>query len=149
MKPEELVQTLMKMYKETREGKLSWKLAVQTTEGNDEVYTVEEEGQMWTVDECYVSYDCEYRGKEFCMISYEMIKTSGEQVRTMNYIFLPPLGVRLFSLHTLLKHSVKADAVLISQVHALWVLLMELAKKGSGQVALSVTQAQVSVEEDI
>ena len=117
MKPEELVQTLMKMYKETREGKLSWKLAVQTTEGNDEVYTVEEEGQMWTVDECYVSYDCEYRGKEFCMISYEMIKTSGEQVRTMNYIFLPPLGVRLFSLHTLLKHSVKADAVLISQVH--------------------------------
>ncbi len=70
-------------------------------------------------------------------------------MRTMNYIFLPPLGVRLFSLHTLLKHSVKADAVLISQVHALWVLLMELAKKGSGQVALSVTQAQVSVEEDI
>lgn len=149
MKPEELVQTLMKMYKETREGRLSWKLAVQTTEGNDEVYTVEEEGQMWTVDECYVSYDCEYRGKEFCMISYEMIKTSGEQVRTMNYIFLPSLGVRLFSLHTLLKHSVKADAVLISQVHALWVLLMELAKKGSGQVVLSVTQAQVSVEEDI
>lgn len=149
MKPEELVQALMKMYKETQEGKLKWKLVVQTTEGNEEKYTVQEDGQEWTVDECYVSYDCEYRGEEFCMISYEMIKNSGAQVRTMNYIFLPPLGVRLFSLHTLLEHSVKADAVLVSQVHALWVLLMQIAKKGSGQVELSVTQAYVSVEEDI
>ena len=149
MKPEELVQALMKMYKETQEGKLKWKLVVQTTEGNEEKYTVQEDGQEWTVDECYVSYDCEYRGAEFCMISYEMIKNSGAQVRTMNYIFLPPLGVRLFSLHTLLEHSVKADAVLVSQVHALWVLLMQIAKKGSGQVELSVTQADVNVEEDI
>ncbi|MCI9377243.1 MAG: hypothetical protein HFI06_01660 [Eubacterium sp.] len=149
MKPEELVQALMKMYKETQEGKLKWKLVVQTTEGNEEKYTVQEDGQEWTVDECYVSYDCEYRGEEFCMISYEMIKNSGAQVRTMNYIFLPPLGVRLFSLHTLLEHSVKADAVLVSQVHALWVLLMQIAKKGSGQVELSVTQADVNVEEDI
>ena len=95
MKPEELVQALMKMYKETQEGKLKWKLVVQTTEGNEEKYTVQEDGQEWTVDECYVSYDCEYRGEEFCMISYEMIKNSGAQVRTMNYIFLPPLGVRI------------------------------------------------------
>ncbi len=45
MKPEELVQALMKMYKETQEGKLKWKLVVQTTEGNEEKYTVQEDGQ--------------------------------------------------------------------------------------------------------
>ena len=149
MKPEELKQTLMKMQKDTQEGKLKWKLDVQTSEGNETKYTLEEEGQEWTVDECYVSYACQYRGQDFCMISYEMIKTAGTQVRTINYIFLPPLGVRLFSLHTLLEHSVKADAVLISQVHALFVLLMELVKKESGQVDFSISQADVNIEDDI
>lgn len=124
-------------------------MEVQTTEGNEEKYTVEEEGQTWVVDECYVSYVCEYRGKEFCMITYEMIKTSGAQVRTINYVFLPPLGVRLFSLHTLLEHSIKADAVLLSQIHVLWVLLMELVKKGNGQVECYISQADVNIEDDI
>ena len=78
-----------------------------------------------------------------------MIKTTEEQVRTINYIFLPPLGVRLFSLHTLLEHSVKADAVLLSHVHALFVLLMDLAKKGDGQVVLSLSQADVNIEDDM
>lgn len=124
-------------------------MEVQTTEGNEEKYTVDEEGQTWVVDECYVSYVCEYRGKEFCMITYEMIKTSGAQVRTINYVFLPPLGVRLFSLHTLLEHSIKADAVLLSQIHVLWVLLMELVKKGNGQVECYISQADVNIEDDI
>ncbi len=149
MKPEELKQTLIRMQKETQEGKLKWKMEVQTTEGNEEKYTVTEEGQEWTVDECYVAYTCHYREKDFCLISYEMIKTTEEQVRTINYIFLPPLGVRLFSLHTLLEHSVKADAVLLSQVHALFVLLMDLAKKGNGQVVLSLSQADVNIEDDM
>lgn len=149
MKPEELKQTLARMQKDTQEGKLKWRMEVQTTEGNEEKYTVDEEGQTWVVDECYVSYVCEYRGKEFCMITYEMIKTSGAQVRTINYVFLPPLGVRLFSLHTLLEHSVKADAVLLSQVHALWVLLMELVKKENGQVECHISQADVNIEDDI
>lgn len=149
MKPEELKQTLARMQKDTQEGKLKWRMEVQTTEGNEEKYTVEEEGQTWVVDECYVSYVCEYRGKEFCMITYEMIKTSGAQVRTINYVFLPPLGVRLFSLHTLLEHSIKADAVLLSQIHVLWVLLMELVKKGNGQVECYISQADVNIEDDI
>lgn len=72
MKPEELLQTLMKMQKETKDGTLNWRLEVQTTEGNEEKYTVEEDEKTWTVDECYVSYHCTYRGKEFCLISYEM-----------------------------------------------------------------------------
>ena len=149
MKPEELKQTLARMQKDTQEGKLKWRMEMQTTEGNEEKYTVEEEGLTWVVDECYVSYACEYRGKEFCMITYEMIKTSGAQVRTINYVFLPLPGVRLFSLHTLLEHSVKADAVLLSQVHALWVLLMELVKKGNGQVECHISQADVNIEDDI
>lgn len=148
MKPEELLQTIKKMYKETEEGKLNWRLNVQTTEGNEEKYTVEEEQKTWTVDECYVSYHCNYNGKEFCMISYEMIRTSGKQVQTVNYLFLPPLGVRLFSLHTLLPCSVKADAMLISQVHMLWELLIGLAKKQSAQVEFHITEASVAVEED-
>ena len=36
MKPEELKQTLIRMQKETQEGKLKWKMEVQTTEGNED-----------------------------------------------------------------------------------------------------------------
>ncbi len=147
MKPEELLQTLMKMQKETKDGKLNWRLDVQTTEGNEEKYTVEEDEKTWTVDECYVSYHCTYRGKEFCLISYEMIKTSGREIHTSNYLFLPPLGVRLFSLETLLPHSIEADAVLVSQVHMLWELLMDLVKKQSSQVEFHITEASVNVED--
>ncbi|MBC5713393.1 hypothetical protein H8S17_04050 [Roseburia sp. BX1005] len=147
MKPEELLQTLMKMQKETKDGTLNWRLDVQTTEGNEKKYTVEEDEKTWMVDECYVSYHCTYRGKEFCLISYEMIKTSGREIHTSNYLFLPPLGVRLFSLETLLPHSIEADAVLVSQVHMLWELLMELVKKQSPQVEFHITEASVNVED--
>ncbi|MCM1257709.1 MAG: hypothetical protein NC307_07625 [Roseburia sp.] len=148
MKPEELTQTLAKMRKDTQEGKLHWKLEVQTTEGNEEKYTVEEDGVAWIVDECYTSFLCEYQGREFCMITYEMIKASPEETKTVNYVFLPPLGVRLFSLHTLLPHSVEANAVVISHVHALWELLVELWKNNSEQVSFRVTEASVNIEED-
>lgn len=149
MKPEELLQTLAKMTKETEEGKLKWRLLVQTTEGNERKYTVEEAGETQIIDECYASYNCTYQGKEFCMITYEMIRTMKDKVHTANYVFLPPLGIRLFSLHTLLEYSVKADAVLISQIHTLWELLMKLVKQGSGQVDFQITEADVNVEEDL
>ncbi len=148
MKRDELKQMLDKMKKDTEDGKLRWRLDVQTTEGNEEKYTVQEGNVAWVVDECYVSYQCTYRGKEFCMITYEMMKTAGERIRTVNYVFLPPLGVRLFSLHTLLKHSVEADAVLMSQIHLLWELLMRLSKKQDGQVECHIMEADVSIEED-
>lgn len=149
MKPEELKQTLMKMQKETESGKLKWRLDVQTTDGKEEKYTVVEGKDTWTVDECYVAYNCTYRGEDFCMITYEMIKTCGPDVRTVNYIFLPPRGVRLFSLHTLLEYSVEADAFLISQAHALWEVLTGLAKKENGQVEIRITEADVNIEEDL
>lgn len=149
MKPEELLQTLAKMVKETEEGKLKWRLTVQTTEGNEQKYTEEEEGVLSAIDECYVSYDCTFQGKAFCMITYEMIRTQKDKIRTVNYVFLPPKGIRLFSLHTLLEHSVKADAVLISQIHTLWELLMKLVKEDKGQVDFKIMQADVDVEEDL
>lgn len=147
MKPEELLQTITKMKKDTKEGRLNWRLNVQTTEGNEEKYTVEEDGQIWTVDECYVSYDCQYQGREFCMITYEMIKSCGTKVRTVNYLFMPPLGMRLFSLQTLLPHSIEADAILVSQVHSLWELLIELVKEESSQVEFRITEARVNIED--
>ncbi len=148
MKREELLQKLMKMQKDTEAGKLNWRLDVQTSEGNEEKYILEEEGESWTVDECYVSYHCTYQGQEFCMVTYEMLKSCEGKLRTVNYIFLPPLGVRVFSLHTLLAHSVDADAVLISQVHKLWEELIKRYKQGSGQVEFFITEAQVHIEED-
>ena len=57
MRPEELKQVLTELQKETVSGKLNWRLDVQTTEGNEEKYTVEEMGEVWTVDECYVLHD--------------------------------------------------------------------------------------------
>lgn len=149
MKPEGLSQTLNKMIKETEDGHLHWRMEVQTTEGNEEKYKIEEEGTAWTVDECYVSYRCSYGGKDFCMITYEMIKASGSQTRTINYIFLPPTGICVFSLHTLLKYSIEANAILISQVHSLWELLMDMVKKGSSQVVCRIMEATVNVEDDI
>lgn len=146
MQLEELIQTVKIMQQDTRDGKLNWRLFVQTTEGNEEKYTVQEENRTWTIDECYVSYNCTYRGKEFCMITYEMIKTSGDLIHTVNYVFLPPRGVRLFSLHTLLEYSVETNERLISQVHNLWELLMGLVKKDSSQVQLHIEEASVHVE---
>ena len=61
MRLEELIQTLKIMQQDTRDGKLNWSLCVQTTEGNEEKYTVQEENRTWTIDECYVSYNCTYR----------------------------------------------------------------------------------------
>ncbi len=149
MKPEELLQTLTKMRKDTQEGNLSWRIDVQTTEGNTEKYTVNEDRKDWVVDECYVSFLCKYRGKDFCLVTYELIKTAGKEVKTNNYLFMPPLGVRLFSLHTLLPHSIPADSMLVSQVHGLWEDIMGLVKKQSSQIEFHITQASVNVEEDM
>lgn len=149
MRPDELSQTLQKMRKDTQDGKLNWRIDVQTTEGKEDKYKVTEEGKTWIVDECYVSYLCNYQGNEFCMITYEMIKTCATQVKTVNYLFLPPLGVRLFSLHTLLPHSIEADAMLVSQVHALWEVIVGLKKKNSSQIDFHISEASVSVEDDV
>lgn len=94
MKQEELCRKLTEMIAETKAQKLSWRLEVQTTEGNDasEKPIEEEHGTKWTIDECYASYSCNYRGKEFCMITYELLKKSGDKERSSNLVF--PAGRR-------------------------------------------------------
>ena len=101
-KEDELLKELTDMVKETKKGQIKWKLSCQTTEYNDEAVkpTVTENGITWTVDECYVSYECTYKGSDFVMITYEMIHTAGDKRQTTNLVFLPPLGIdTLISAH--------------------------------------------------
>jgi len=97
-RPEELSHMLTEMYNDTKDGKIHWNISVQTTENNEvsEKPVEVEDGVSWTIDECYVSYYCKYKGQDFLMITYEMIKTAGDKVHTTNMIFLPPLGIRVF-----------------------------------------------------
>ena len=148
-KPEELSHQLTEMYKETKEGKLHWNLQVQTTEHNDtsEKPVEVEDGINWTVDECYVSYYCKYKGKDFCMITYEMIKTSGDKVTTSNMVFLPPLGMRFFDLRTLLPYSIEVSNVLLDQIHKLWVMLFDMYKVDKGSIYLDIKPGVLKIED--
>ncbi len=150
MKQEELNHKLTEFLQETKEGKLKWTLEVQTSEGNDasEKPVETEEDEEWTVDECYVSYHCKSRDTDFCMITYELIRTSGERVKTSNMVFIPPMGVRFFDLRTLLPHSVETSAVLVSKIHQLWELLLEMYKADRGSVALTVRPGVLTIEEE-
>lgn len=88
-RPEELSHMLTEMYNDTKDGKIHWNISVQTTENNEvsEKPVEVEDGVSWTIDECYVSYYCKYKGQDFLMITYEMIKTAGDKVHTTNMIF--------------------------------------------------------------
>lgn len=150
MKQEELNHKLTEFIQETKEGKLKWTLEVQTTEGNDaseKPVETEEDGE-WTVDECYVSYHCKSRDTEFCMITHELIKTAGDKVKTSNMVFIPPMGMRFFDLRTLLPHSVETSAVLVSKIHQLWELLLEMYKTDRSSVALTVRAGTLTIEEE-
>ena len=146
---EELVKQLTDMVKDTKAGKIHWNVICQTTEYNDLASkpTVEEDGINWLVDECYVSYHCEYKGKEFLMITYEMLHTAGDKVKTTNLVFLPPLGVRYFDIHTLLPYSVETTQMLTYQVHALWTLLLDMRKANQESVTMDVSERVLTIED--
>lgn len=148
-KQEELCRELTELMKETKAGKIRWNVEVQTTEANapEEKPVETEDGIDWTIDECYVSYYCTYKGKEFCMITYELIKTSGENVTTSNMVFVPPLGMRFFDLHTLLPYSVETSAVLLGQIHQLWVMLLDMYKVDKSSLYLDVRPAVLTIED--
>ena len=149
MKTEELVKELADMEKETKMGKIKWEVKCQTTEYNDVQLKpqVEEDGILWTVDECYVSYYCEYKGKEFLMITYEMIHTAGDQTKTTNLVFLPPLGIRYFDVHTLLPYAVETTNMLSYQVQNLWKLLLDMYKANPDSVKLDVSERVLTIED--
>jgi hypothetical protein len=150
MKKEDvLVRDLTEMYRETKDNKLHWTLSVKTTENNiaSKKPKETEDGEEWTVDECYTAFDCSRKGNDFHMITYEMIKTSGEKVKTINFVFLPDEGVRYFDLHTLMPHSIEASAPLVSQIHNLYELLMEMHQQNPDSVNLSVSEGTLTIDD--
>lgn len=150
-KPEELFRELDNLMKETKAGKIHWHVEVQTTEHNNpaDKPVEQEDGIKWVLDECYVSYYCEYHGKEFCMITYELIKNAEHEKKTMtsNLIFLPPGNVRCFHLQTLLSYAVENSAVLSEQVHKLWVMLLEMYKADQSSVTLTASGGTLQIED--
>ena len=148
-KEDELLKQLMDMTKDTRAGKIKWDVQCQTTEYNNPETKpqVMEDGILWTVDECYVSFYCEYKGKEFLMITYEMLHTAADKVKTTNLIFLPPLGIRYFDINTLLPYSVEANNMLSYQIKSLWNMLLEMHKANPASVALDVSARVLTIED--
>jgi len=146
---EELAKQLADMVKDTKAGKVFWNVECQTTEYNekDQKPQVEEDGVTWTVDECYVSYHCEYKGKEFVMITYEMLHSAVNKSKTTNLIFLPPLGIRYFDIHSLLPYSVEATQILTYHIHELWTLCLEMYKKNPNSISLNVSERVLTIED--
>ena len=148
MKKEELIKQITAMMVDTTKGKLAWKVKVSTTEYNslDKKPVVEEEGKEWIVDECYVLYETEYKGKEFLLISYEMIHTCGEEKKTTNLVFLPPSGNRFFDVNTLLPYSIEASKILVYEIHQLWMMLINLKKDNSDLVEIDANERELVIE---
>ncbi|MBR4026188.1 MAG: hypothetical protein IKJ01_01350 [Lachnospiraceae bacterium] len=150
MRKEELLKQLTDMVRDTKLGKIHWEVKYQTTEYNDlkDKPTEESDGEVWTVDECFVSYYCEYKGKEFLMITYEMIHSAFRKQKTTNLIFLPLLGIRYFDVHVLLPYAVEASQMLIYQVHALWEILLEKYKKNPESVSFDVSPRVLTIKDE-
>lgn len=148
-KTEELVKQLAELSKETKAGRILWDVKCQTTEYNDAETKpqVEEDGILYTVDECYVSYYCEYKGTEFLMITYEMLHTAGDTVKSTNLVFLPPLGIRYFDIHTLLPYAVENSNMLSYQVQSLWTQLLNMYKANPESVKLDVSERVLTIED--
>lgn len=149
MKQEELIRKISELTAETKAGKIRWSVEVQTTEANDPADKPKEveHGVEWTIDECYVSYYCKYRNTDFCMITYEMLKTAGDEVTSSNMVFVPPLGVRYFDLRTLLPYSLQVSAVLLEQIHQLWIILMDMHQADKGSIYLDVRRGKMTIED--
>lgn len=144
-----LLKDLTEMIKETKAGRLHWKVECQSTEYNppeEKPMVQEEDGTLWVVDECYVSYYCIYKGTEFFMISYEMIHTAEDRLKTTNLIFLPPLGIRLFDVNTLAPYAVEASQVLTYEVHMLWMTILEEYKKHSEWIEFDASPRRLTIE---
>ncbi len=109
-KEEQLLNDLTELIKETQKNKVDWKVDCQTTEYNDlqEKPVHEEDGERWIVDECFVSYECTHKGKDFLLITYEQIFTCGQKKKSCNLLFMPPMGIRFYDVDTLAPYAVKA-----------------------------------------
>ena len=80
------------------------------------------------------------------MITYEMIHSFGEQKKTTNLIFMPPLGIRYFDIHALLPYAIKASSMLVYSIHTLWLTVLETSKTRPEQVQLDVSPRELTIE---
>lgn len=86
--------------------------------------------------------------KEFFLITYEMLHSCMDKQKSTNMVFLPPLGIRYFDIHTLLPYAVEADQMLTYQIHMLWLMLLELQKTQPQRVDFDATERELSIDED-
>ena len=140
MKPTALAITIDEMINETKRGHLDWKLELQSTDGLDDSvkHRITEDGKEWITDECFISFYCKFRNKDYLMITYEHIKRHENMVHTDNLIFMPPLNVRYFDVGILSPYIIDANAVLLDRFHRLWMLLADLHKKQDPHVSVKV-----------
>lgn len=150
-KKNELMRELAELVKETKAGKIEWKVEVSTTEYNrpEDKVTIIDNGTSWTSDECFVSYYCKYKGEEFLMITYEMINSAGGKKKTTNLVFLPPLGVRVFDFHSLLPYAIEADQMLVYNVHMLWLTILEEQKRRPQLITIDANERKLTLDEDL
>ena len=147
-KSAELLKKLPDLVKETKENKLQWKIEFQTTEYNDssEKPTERIDGKDWLLDECFVSYHCEYKGKEFLLITYEQIASFEDKKKSYNLAFVPPLGNRFFDVDLLAPYAVELDQMLAYEIHMLWLTILEKLKEHSKNITIDVSPRDSAVE---
>ena len=147
-KSAELLKKLPDLVKETKENKLQWKIEFQTTEYNDpsEKPTEQIDGKDWLLDECFVSYHCEYKGKEFLLITYEQIASFEDKKKSYNLAFVPPLGNRFFDVDLLAPYAVELDQMLAYEIHMLWLTILEKLKDHSKNITIDVSPRDSAVE---
>lgn len=147
-KSAELLKKLPDLVKETKENKLQWKIEFQTTEYNDpsEKPTEQIDGKDWLLDECFVSYHCEYKGKEFLLITYEQIASFEDKKKSYNLAFVPPLGNRFFDVDLLAPYAVELDQMLAYEIHMLWLTILEKIKEHSKNITIDVSPRDSAVE---
>lgn len=147
-KSAELLKKLPDLVKETKENKLQWKIEFQTTEYNDpsEKPTEQIDGKDWLLDECFVSYHCEYKGREFLLITYEQIASFEDKKKSYNLAFVPPLGNRFFDVDLLAPYAVELDQMLAYEIHMLWLTILEKLKEHSKNITIDVSPRDSAVE---
>lgn len=147
-KSAELLKKLPDLVKETKENKLQWKIEFQTTEYNDpsEKPTEQIDGKDWLLDECFVSYHCEYKEKDFLLITYEQIASFEDKKKSYNLAFVPPLGNRFFDVDLLAPYAVELDQMLAYEIHMLWLTILEKLKEHSKNITIDVSPRDSVVE---
>ena len=136
MKPETLMSKLDDLLKETNSNRLKWIVEIKTSEyeNNIEKNIIQEENKTWTMDECYVSYSCNFHGENFVMVTYEDIEKCDNEIRSFNMVFLPPTGIRLFQMDSLISYSVEMSNPLALKLHTLWDTLLAKYKESPERI---------------